>query len=376
MVLKREDFNGAILLLLLLMNCLLFISPTFYNSISNILFIVYFLLIVVGLIINGKYIFGNKTNLIFLFFLMFFAFCSLILNGGGIGSIINIFTSICGVLLFSDCDIGKITKKLIFYICIVLYILLFSMSFNSWKLYTSGIWEINPNSIGVALFLCYSVICLYIHKNKEKPNYIFFPFFTLITFYAIYLTNCRSALLGIIIFFIANFLPIIGKIVSDKRNIIFLLLIIAGIIFPLVYIEMYKNNVNFSIPFIGKRMYTGREQLWMYMIESMKQTENGLLLGVGTNNVTGMGIISNVHNWYLSILYSFGIFAFTVYYLMFLNKIKKCTNEKVLITLLIIFLIGFVETAAMGAVCKTFIFVVFTMNSFTQIKNDKAGEKS
>lgn len=366
MILNREDCNGIILLLLLLMNCLLFIVPNIYNSLANILFIGNFLLVCFGMLINGKYIFANKMNLIFFFFLMSFAVFSLLFNEGGFGSIINLFTSICGVLLFSDCKIGNVPKKVVFYLCIVLYFILFVLSLNSWNLYAKGVSEINPNSVGVAILLCYSAIYLYIYNSSKKINDIFFILFTIVTLYAIYHTNCRSALLGIILFFLANFLPKIGKIISNNKKAIFLAVIIIGILFPLIYIEMYKRNINFSIPFIGKRMYTGREQLWMYMIESMKQTKNGFLFGVGTNNVTGIGIISNAHNWYLSILYSFGSLAFAVYFMMFLSKINKCTNEKILLALLIVFLIGFVETAAMGTVCKTFIFVIFTMNSFNK----------
>ena len=141
------------------------------------------------------------------------------------------------------------------------------------------------------------------------------------------------------IFIITQLFENTTRYVNNNIKKILSMLIVIGISIPIIYVYMYENNVDIKIPLISKSLYTGREILWKSMIDSLNENKMGYLIGLGSHNMTSIGVIKNLHNWYLGMIYLFGIPLTISYYVFLMLNFEKIKNVYIKISIVSVFLI-------------------------------------
>ena len=145
------------------------------------------------------------------------------------------------------------------------------------------------------------------------------------------------------------------------------MIIIGGFIFPMVYVKMYESGINTkSTILLEKSMYTGRQELWGDALTHIDSSEFGWVLGVDDNSMDYTLTASNLHNWYLSIYFSFGIPFAIAYFAFYVFIFEKVKNIDISIALLLLSILGYVEVCV-GArnISQIFVFVCFMLQAYS-----------
>lgn len=364
MSLKKEKINSVLFYLYFFLLLFSIFIPTISSILLNILisFTVFLLLF----FNNYKDLKLHSKNFIFLFFISLLLLLSIIFSKGGLGSLINSLNFLMGILIFTTLIPNKQQIRFIYIICTLIYVYNFWLSFDVWNQYLNMTFKVNPNSVGIFLFINFVVLHSWLKDNKKKTLSIIL---IIITLYGINMTNCRSALVAMLIYVILCYIPIISKLIFKYRKSILYVLTIFGALVPLVVVCMYINNVNFKIPFMEKRLYTGREKLWYSILEAFKTTKSGYLFGLGTNYATSIGLINNCHNWFMGVYYNFGIIVFILYFKYLINNIVVLNRKEIVYALIAVFTIGFFENIGLWAETQIYIYIFMIMGRY--IKEEK-----
>lgn len=374
MRIKSNSLCGIIVIVYFLINIISILASKWIELSSSLILVLNFILLLI-LFITDRKILKNNSNIVLLICLtLIISLVSVIYNDSGIGSLLNLLNFFNGFLLFSNIKINVFYKKIIMLISFILLIYLFSISFNVWNDYLVRKNILNPNSVGVFILLSYCLLDLYFNSkpNKSKSISLILKFaIIIISFIGILNSECRSALVGFFTYILINNLNLLKKFVNKNKNMILLILVVLGILFPIIYLNMYNNNVIFNLPFSDKSLYTGREALWDYMIDDLSTSPSKTLLGVGTNHMTGIGIINNFHNWYIGVLYSFGLISFVLYYSIIFKTINKSKNKKANIVLISIFIVGFFESTFLWTTFQAFLFMTLLISNGLEVKNNE-----
>ena len=356
MVLTKKNVNNVLLFLYFSIFLLANIFPNYFFIFSNP--VIY--LILTGLLFLNNYSDLKTNRKIFLtaLFLFLLSILSCLFNNSGIGSFIHFFDFLVGIMLFNKINTSKFIKKFIYLLSALLYIYYFKLSFTVWANQRIGIRDFNSNVVGAVLLYNYIIFLSKINNIKNKfLKFLVFILMSVLTIYGIYQTNCRTALLSIFAYIVMLFFPFISNFVYKHKKIFFNMLIIIGTLFPLLYVYMYKNNINFTISFSSKGLFTGREIIWLYMIDALKNTQLGIIFGLGSNFVTQGGIINNFHNWYFGIIYSYGIIIYLLYFHFVIKNFENIKRKEMIIGLLSMFIVGFFENVAMSSISQLYMFI-------------------
>ncbi len=364
MSLKKEKINSVLFYLYFLLLLFSIIIPTISSLLLNIL--VSFIVFLILFFNNYKDLKLNSKNFTFSIIISSLLLLSIIFAKGGLGSLINSLNFIMGILIFTTLIPNKQHIKFIYLICTIIYLYNFWLSFDVWNQYLDMTFKVNPNSVGIFLFINFVVIHSWLKDNKKR---ILSVILIIITIYGINMTNCRSALIAMLIYIILCYIPIISKLIFRYRKSILYILTIIGALVPLIIVYMYINNINFTIPFMEKRLYTGREKLWYSILEAFKTTKSGYLFGLGTNYATNIGLINNCHNWFMGIYYNFGIITFILYFKYLINNIIVLNRKEIVYGLMAVFTIGFFENIGLWAETQIYIYIFMIMGRY--IKEEK-----
>ena len=90
---------------------------------------------------------------------------------------------------------------------------------------------------------------------------------------------------------------------------------------------MYLNGVEFKVPFFDKSLYTGREELWIEVIDKMNENPIDYIIGLGNNDT--LSFSATVHSAFFRALVRYGIIGFLGLYIFLIDKIEKIIkNDK------------------------------------------------
>lgn len=301
---------------------------------------------------------NNSKNILLFIGIMFISLISVVFNNGGMGSLFNILSFMLGVLIFNNIIIDKKKYKFLIGVSCALFLYMFYLSFSVWDSYLRGISFLNPNS--VALYLLFSAFVLDSNFKNWKISLFLFP----LCIYGIYLTECRSAIFACIIYLLITRFSLIRNFVFKYKKSILYALVFLGTIFPLIYIYLYKNGITISLSFSDKSLYTGREVLWMNMLASLKNEPYSLLFGLGTNYVTEIGVITNFHNWYFGVLFTFGILNYFLYFIFLIYNISSKSDIKTLASFIAVFIMGFFESMALFGMIQIIVYILFLVSNY------------
>lgn len=374
MVLNKEKITLFIIKLFYVLLILSFISTEINSIIENyLMFILFFINVFIFLAYNIKI---NRVDCMYIIPLIMIILLFSILSLSGIGSYMNLLNLILIVLVTQKIKFEKKEYKSIIVLSLILLTILCLKSAFVWKNFELNKEDTNPNVLAQSIILSFGIVYTGIKQllNSSKEKIVLF-IINIIAIVSIYLCNSRTALVAILIFTIAIVSKNIQKIIDKHFKQILCVLIMIGVVIPLLYVYMYDNNINIKIPLINKRLFTGREILWKNMMISLNETRSGYLIGLGSHNVTKIGIIKNLHNWYFGMIYLFGIPMTILYYTFLINKFKNIKNISIKISIISVFLIGNFETSALWVNSQFLIFILLLLDNYYDGEMNNVKEK-
>lgn len=315
-------YGKKILLIMIIVNCILFLNfelLTLYRKIwfVNIPLLIFILILKKNIDINA----AKK-----MYFLLIYAICSIIsilINQGGSGSVLNNIYSFLICIVLTQFTFSKRELKFILYAYILLNISWVSRASGQYeKVINQGLIDINPNIVACIILFSTMMISTLITELNYKYNKLFNIIFIIIAIISFINLESRGGLLSILVFLIFKCSILTNFRKQQKRLVkISIITIIVGILFPIIYLEMYKKGIDFKIPFIEKNLYSGREIIWKnFYMEFDKLTE--YIFGLGSN----IKILNNenvdLHNNYLAIICNFGVLGIISYIIFVVKSIS------------------------------------------------------
>lgn len=212
---------------------------------------------------------------------------------------------------------------------------------------------VNPNTIAIILvFTCLFLVSYTDHTLKLKFRK---PLIYCITLAALYRAQSRSSLLAFLAVILLEFC-FAKRIKRSKKLAVMLIVtvIAAGIIFPFIYVSLYKNGIiAYNTLFLGKRVFTGRESIWLNLWNHMQSDKGAYIWGTGyTTELYSRGTF-NLHNAYLMILAQYGTPLLIIYLSYLIHSVSHFFGHanrisdlqfKCYQVLLFVFIVGFGET--------------------------------
>ena len=338
MTISKEKIISFIIKMFYIVIILGFISDRVNNLIGKYLMFMLFFVNIILLIFCKIEV--KKSLYLYLIPLMIIIILFSILSLSGIGSYLNLLNLILLIIVAQKVKLKKREYKLIVALSCILLLILFFKSIFVWKNFELNKEDINPNVLAQSIILSFGIVYTGIKQIrgeiKSKRILLVLNFMAIL---AIYFCNCRTALVSIMIFIITQLFENTTRYVNNNIKKILSMLIVIGISIPIIYVYMYENNVDIKIPLISKSLYTGREILWKSMIDSLNENKMGYLIGLGSHNMTSIGVIKNLHNWYLGMIYLFGIPLTISYYVFLMLNFEKIKNVYIKISIVSVFLI-------------------------------------
>ena len=338
MTIGKEKIISFIIKMFYIVIILGFISDRVNNLIGKyLMFMLFFVNIILFIFCKIEV---KKSLYLYLIPLMIIIILFSILSLSGIGSYLNLLNLILLIIVAQKVKLKKREYKLIVALSCILLLILFFKSIFVWKNFELNKEDINPNVLAQSIILSFGIVYTGIKQIrgeiKSKRILLVLNFMAIL---AIYFCNCRTALVSIMIFIITQLFENTTRYVNNNIKKILSMLIVIGISIPIIYVYMYENNVDIKIPLISKSLYTGREILWKSMIDSLNENKMGYLIGLGSHNMTSIGVIKNLHNWYLGMIYLFGIPLTISYYVFLMLNFEKIKNVYIKISIVSVFLI-------------------------------------
>lgn len=288
------------------------------STMENILLIGITLVLVLLLMIET----GNfMTKKVFL--LICLNACSILITllfFEGAGSGLLIFDIVLAIILFNNVVIDKKLYMLI-HIVYAISAILFIMQVNLDTIASGFVWgeriKLNSNSVGiVALAALFHICCVvrYIKKNwiRKIAYVISIAYFT----YIVALSNSRSSLLALVMFYILVFF-VRNEIPYKKYKKLIIIVLVLSLFFPLIYIQLY--NIVGQSTFLGKNLFSGRQFIWRDAINYIKQypifgSGNEFAYNLGNNLLT-----ETSHNMLIGVWKAFGILPTVTFISMIVN---------------------------------------------------------
>lgn len=212
---------------------------------------------------------------------------------------------------------------------------------------------INPNTMAIVIASTCLFLELYI-DNTSKSKFIKTMIYAM-SCLALYRTRARTSLVAFVAILLLEFF-FKKKFIKSRRASTFLVIavIAAGIIFPFIYVSLYNTGiVTYDTIFLGKRVFTGRQYIWMNLWDYVQNNKGSYFWGVGYNTELYSAGTFNLHNAYLMIFAQYGIPFLGVYLWYLIHSVYSFFGNKKQISdlqfkcyqiVLFVLIVGFGET--------------------------------
>jgi teichuronic acid biosynthesis protein TuaE len=189
----------------------------------------------------------------------------------------------------------------------------------------------NPNNY--SLFLLFSVFgSLGLSKTKNtKPGRLLSLVFTMFFSFLLVATQSRSGFIGLILGFMAYGFILIKR--TNAKNIWKFILVIIGTLFFAIPWLIQNKELFEALITINLNATSGSDAVRINLIKNgVHFLVNSFFMGVGLGNIEyymanygvySTGGITNIHNWWMEILVSSGIFVFIFYIYVYLKNLKR-----------------------------------------------------
>ena len=301
-----------ILYLAVIINLMFSLAYPVYNAIHEYYHLIAFSFAVLLIVceINIKI---NIKNTVKIILLVAISMMILYLNNSGFGIIIQILWPLTIIYVIKrDRFSGDFINRITFLMLIGWLMSIFaSFSFDPQVMdnLEAGIEEegINPNTISIIIAFTSLFLELYI-DNKFKSQFSKFILYVL-SILALYQAHSRMSMIAYLVVLVLGWF--IHKSIKKSKKIgtlIVVAVIAVGIVFPVIYTMLYFYDViSYQTLFMGKRVFTGRQYIWLNLYEYLHVHTEAYLIGVGYNTELYSRGTFNLHNAYLMIFAQYGL---------------------------------------------------------------------
>ncbi len=266
-------------------------------------------------------------------FIISFAFYGIIvalITEGGFGGALTIVTGL--TVLYASQQI-KFDKYDIAILAIVMLISIAYWVYKSPTYYSEFFYNqwkgdnTYTNSNGVGHYLAYEGSFLFMILSIGTKRWMKWAKWGLviICLWGCYNVKARMALVTLFLFIFVN---LIAKNKKYRKGIVksFLIFsIILEVIFPFIYLLLYKSGIGNNIKFFGlaeKGLYSGREQIWKSAFDTMN-TLPSIMFGIGSKHDFWKEGLLNMHNNAMNLLVVVGVLGLIVYFVYLVIYINK-----------------------------------------------------
>ncbi len=365
----KFNYQEIIFLLYILYFTVMYDIPQLYSLLNNFSIIFNLGVSCMFFILNIKNISVKRRFLVALIILNLVI--GTLINNTGFGSII---TMINLYLLFLYGDNNKIREKCIIISCFIVSIGEIFLMFANKTYY-------NPNTIGYLYFIktVFISILIITKTQNKKSKYIKILHLVILAINVIniYNSGARASLLGTITFLVLMLLPFLMK--SKKLfKIMTFIIIIGAVIFPYIYVSMWRNGIEVNLEYSNKQFYSGRQVVWNNMLYEFEGNE---LYGIGSRYSLNPSLHLNAHNSLFAVFTIYGIINFVFFILLFIEYIWKMQKNSLNITnriatagIIGIIIVSYYETNLIEA--NSFMyFVSLSIIALKELKEDKRNEE-
>lgn len=268
-----------------------------------------------------------KVNLNKAFMLVAFiglTIAAILINHSGLGLVINTIWPLTIIYIFRNSRFSSNYLNKINLLMLVGWIIALLATFTYNEQFFANLEagiemeSVNPNTM--AIIIVFTALFLELYIDSTSKSKFLKVLIYLVSLLALYRTRSRTSLVAFAVILLLEFL-LKGKIRKSKKlgMLIPVTIIIAGIVFPFVYTLLFTQGiVSYHTLFLGKRIFTGRQYIWLNLWEYLQQHKNAFLWGVGYNTELYSRGTFNLHNAYLSIFAQYGIplFVFYIWYIL------------------------------------------------------------
>ena len=313
----------AILYLALIINLLYSLFYPVYTALHGVYHIIVLAFAMIMFAIELKVKVKLNTAFILTVFIGL-TVAAILINHSGLGLVINIIWPLTIIYVFRNCKFSSNYLNKINLLMLIgwLIALLATFTYNEqfFANFEAGIEMegVNPNTMAIIIVFTALFLELYIDSTSKSKILKILIYF--MSFAALYRTRSRTSLVAFAVILLLEFL-LKGKIRESKKfgMLIPITIITAGIVFPFVYTLLFTQGiVSYHTLFLGKRIFTGRQYIWLNLWEYLQQNKNAFIWGVGYNTELYSRGTFNLHNAYLSIFAQYGIplFIFYIWYIL------------------------------------------------------------
>lgn len=322
----------AILYLSLIISLLYSLFYPVYKTLHGVYHIIVFACAMIMFAVGLKIKVNLKKAFIFAVFIGL-TIAAILINHSGLGLVINIIWPLTIIYVFRNCKFSLNYLNRINLLMLIgwLIALLATFTYNEqfFANFEAGIQMegVNPNTM--AIVIVFTALFLELYIDSISKSKILKILICLMSFVALYRTRSRTSLVAFAVVLLLEFL-LKGKIRKSKKlgMLIPTLIITAGIVFPFVYTALFTQGiVSYHTLFLGKRIFTGRQYIWLNLWEYLQQNKNAFIWGVGYNTELYSRGTFNLHNAYLSIFAQYGIPLFTFYIWYILRSFSGMFNR-------------------------------------------------
>ncbi len=365
---KKYNIQELLLLLYVMYGTVICTIPSISNIIGSYSILVNFGVGILLFIINVKKY--DSKLLFFVGIMIINSIAGALINNTGFGSLTTIMNL---YIMFLYANKINIHKRFILSSATIIFIgnLLFLLAGKS---------NYNTNSIGYLGFIMIVFIFI-LYENMERKTLMMktiMLIMVIVNIVTIYLSLSRASLMGVVMFFLIMIFPFF---ITNKKifRSISLLLIIGSILFPYIYVGMWKHNVEINFGTKNKNFYSGRQMIWSRM---MKEFEGKELYGIGSNFRTNSTSTSlNVHNSLFAIYMIYGAINFAVFLPLFVRfiwkmqeKSKNKVNRIAIAGIIGMLVISYYETNLIWSDVYMF-FVILSCIAYSKEENDDIEER-
>lgn len=382
---ERRDLVKPYIILFGIIIYLLSLTSKSFNNIYQEYHVYLDFMLIIAIFFLSVY--DKKRFINYVFYIILVAIYDLatliFFTDGGIGSVLNnifipFYVLALTQIIFTEKANRTYLKVFSLYIFIMPFFAQFIHNNYSWTLNN----YVNPNTYGMTACYCFIYSCIFLKELEVRwKNKFMFVLFVL-SMYTMYVTECRMATLTTVLFLVLDF--ILPKSFFTKKRLLTIIAVfmILSVLFPFVYVALYTNNVQLTIPFSSKSFYTGRETLWTILFTKLGNNPQKWFFGIGSKVPIYVGRVSeqHIHNNALQVLTCFGIVGLFSYYLFLFHNFKIVVNtylsDKVITSVLVFicFLFeGFTENSMVGI--NLFPLLCFGL-AFSEVNKEKARQES
>lgn len=315
---NKYNIQEILLLLYVIYGTMICVIPSIGNIIGNYSIIINFAVGIILFVLNIK---KCDSKFIFVIGIMIInSIAGALINDTGFGSLTTIINLYVAFLYADKVNIRKrfiIVCSSIIIIGNIIFLLANKSSYNT-------------NSIGYLGFVM-TVFIFVLYENIEKKNLIIkvlMLLIALVNVVRIYFSESRASLMGLIVFLIIMIFPFIIKNKKIFKSMT-LIIILGAVLFPYIYVGMWKNNVEIDLGSGNKKFYSGRQEIWSKMMDEFEGKE---LYGIGSNFRTKSTNSSlNVHNSLFAIYMIYGALNFVIFlplFIRFIWRMQEKSNSK------------------------------------------------